>query len=36
MPPDSGSGYLLAAYAVAGVSYLAYTILLVRKATRNR
>lgn len=33
MPPDN-SGYLAAAYIVAGVVYLAYALALVRRAAK--
>ena len=33
MPPDNGQ-YLMAAYIVAGVIYLAYAVKLIRQAKR--
>jgi hypothetical protein len=35
MPPDN-SGYLAAAYIVAGVIYLSYAVLLAVRARRGR
>ncbi len=36
MPPDSNSGYLTAAYVVAGVLYLLYAIVLIRRAAKAK
>lgn len=35
MPPDNGQ-YLVAAYVVAGVVYVGYTIWLIRQARGRR
>ena len=35
MPPDNGQ-YLTAAYVVAGVIYVAYTVSLLLRASRAR
>jgi hypothetical protein len=36
MPPDSNAGYLTAAYAVAGIAYLVYAIMLFRQAGKAK